>query len=114
MMRKAVWLQFGATLLAVLVSAVFFGARGAFSALAGGLACALPNGFFAWRLRVASRYDNRAAVSGFIVGELVKLALVVSLLGLVSMLYRDVHWGALLIGLVLALKANLFAFLLKT
>lgn len=113
-MRKAVLLQFGATLLAVLVSAAFFGVRGAFSALCGGLACTLPSGFFAWRLRMACRYGKQAAVGSFIVGELVKLVLIVGLLGLVLLWYRDVHWVALFIGLVLALKANLFAFLLKT
>jgi ATP synthase protein I len=113
-MRKAVLLQFGATLLAVLVSAFLFGARGALSALCGGLACTLPSGFFAWRLQLACRYGRQVAVGGFIIGELVKLALVVGLLGLVLTLYRDVHWVALFIGLVLALKANLFAFLLKT
>jgi ATP synthase protein I len=36
------------------------------------------------------------------------------LIVLTAVLYQHVHWGALLIGLVLALKANLFAFLVRT
>ncbi|APR02994.1 ATP synthase protein I [Thauera chlorobenzoica] len=53
-------------------------------------------------------------MAAFVAGELIKLASIVGLLGLVLVLYPDVHWGALLIGLILALKANLFAFLVKT
>ncbi|MDR2690219.1 MAG: ATP synthase subunit I [Azoarcus sp.] len=113
-MRKAVLLQLGAALLAVVISAVFFGAGGALSALCGGLACVLPNGFFAWRLRLACSCGAQATVSAFVAGELVKLILVVGLLMLTMALYRDVHGWALLIGLALALKANLFAFLVKT
>jgi ATP synthase protein I len=114
MMYKAVLLQLSATLLAMVVSVVFFGAPGAYSALCGGFACALPNGFFAWRLWMAGQRGGRITVAGFVSGEFVKLIVTVSLLGLVAALYRDVHWGALLIGMVLALKANLFAFLVKT
>ena len=33
---------------------------------------------------------------------------------LVWAVYPDLHWGGMLIGLILALKANLFAFLVKT
>jgi len=43
-----------------------------------------------------------------------KVSSIVGLLALGVALYPDVHWGALLIALILALKANLFAFLVKT
>ncbi|MDR3212458.1 MAG: ATP synthase subunit I [Azoarcus sp.] len=113
-MHKAVLLQFGATLLAAAAAAVFLGTRGALSAMCGGLAYTLPNGFFVWRLWVASWREGHATVAPFIAGELIKLVSTVGLLALTAVLYRDVHWGALLVGLVLALKANLFAFLVKT
>lgn len=113
-MHKAVLLQLGATLLATAIAAVFFGSRGALSAAAGGLACVLPSWFFVWRLTAMTRRKGTASVAAFVAGELVKLASIVGLLGLVLALYPDVHWGALLIGLILALKANLFAFLVKT
>ncbi|MDR1855476.1 MAG: ATP synthase subunit I [Azoarcus sp.] len=112
-MHKAVLLQLGATLLAVAVATAFWGMRGGLSALCGGLAYVLPCGFFAWRLFATTLRDGRASVAGFVAGELFKLASTVGLLVLTATLYRDLHWGALLIGLILALKANLFAFLVK-
>lgn len=113
-MHKAVLLQLGATLLATAIAAVFFGVRGAVSAASAGLACVIPSWFFAWRLMLTTRRNGTATVTAFVAGEFIKLASIVGLLGLVLVLYKDVHWGALLIGLVLALKANLFAFLVKT
>jgi ATP synthase protein I len=113
-MHKAVLLQLGATFLAAGVACVFFGVRGALSAMCGGLAYALPSGFFAWRLLLSTLHGKRATVATFVVGELVKLASTAGLIVLTAVLYRDLHWGALLIGLVLALKANLFAFLVRT
>ncbi|MDR0716076.1 MAG: ATP synthase subunit I [Azoarcus sp.] len=113
-MHKAVLLQLGATLLAAAVAAIFLGARGALSAACGGLAYVLPSGFFAWRLAVTALREGRATVAAFVAGELVKLASTVGLLALTAMLYGNVHWGAFLAGLALALKASLFAFLVKT
>ena len=113
-MHKAVLLQLGVTLLAATVAAVFFGTRGALSAAFGGLTYVLPSFFFVWRLSAASWRGEHATVTAFVAGELFKLVSVVGLLALVAVLYRDVHWGAFLIGLVLALKTNLFPFLVKT
>ncbi|WP_341646566.1 ATP synthase subunit I [Thauera sp. SDU_THAU2] len=113
-MLKAVLLQLCATILAVAVSAALFGARGAISAAGGGLACVLPSWMFAVRLAAISRKAGTASVTAFVVGELVKVASIVGLLVLVWALYPQLHWGAMLIGLILALKANLFAFLVKT
>ncbi|NMG66016.1 ATP synthase subunit I [Azoarcus indigens] len=112
-MLKAVLLQLGATLLATAIAAFFFGLRGAISAAAGGMACALPGWVFALRLRMLAKRSG-ASVAAFVVGELIKVVSIVGLLALILVLYPDVHWGALLIGLILALKANLFAFLVKT
>jgi len=113
-MYKTVLLQLGATLLAVAVATVFWGMRGSVSALFGGVTYVLPSSFFAWRLSSALCRGGRASVAAFVAGELVKLASAVGLLVLTAVLYQDVHWGAFLMGLILALKANLFAFLVKT
>jgi ATP synthase protein I len=113
-MHKAVILQLGATLLATAIAAVFFGVRGAISAMLGGLAVVLPSWLFALRLAALAKRQRATHVSAFVIGELVKVASIVGLLVLVLVLYPDVHWGALLIALILALKANLFAFLVKT
>ena len=112
-MFKAVSLQIGATILAALVAASFSGVRGAVSAALGGAACFLPNFLFALRLRAVSRRSDASYPTVFFVGELIKLASTVGLLAAVQFVYRDVQWLALFLGLVLALKANLFAFLVK-
>ncbi len=113
-MLKAVFLQLGATILAAAIAAFFFGLRGAVSAAGAGLACVLPSWFFALRLAAIARRGGNATVTAFVVGEFIKIASIVGLLVLFLVLYPDAHWGAVLIGLILALKANLFAFLVKT
>lgn len=113
-MFKAVFLQIGATIVAVLVSALLFGVRGATSAALGGAACFLPNLLFALRLYAVSKRPDASYPTAFLVGEAVKIASTVGLLAAVRLVYEDVHWLALFIGLVVTLKANLFAFLVKT
>lgn len=113
-MFKMVLLQLGATLAATAVAAVFFGWHGAVSAFLAGIACVLPNALFALRLKLASQRAGGPPVSAFFVGEVVKIAAIVGLLVLIAATYKDLHWGALFVGLILALKANLFAFLVKT
>ncbi|MBL8437859.1 MAG: ATP synthase subunit I [Zoogloeaceae bacterium] len=112
-MYKAVALQIGATMMAALVAASFAGLRGAVSAALGGAACFLPNFLFAMRLSAVSRRPDASYPTAFFAGELIKLASTVGLLAAVRLVYHDVHWLALFLGLVLALKANLFAFLVK-
>ena len=113
-MHKVVLLQLAATSIAAAVASVLFGGRGFFSATWGGLAYTLPSVFFAWRLWVASWRGENTKVATFLFGELVKLLLTISLLALATVLYKDLHWGAFLIGLALAVTANLFAFFVKT
>lgn len=113
-MLKMVLLQLGATIVATAIAAVFFGPAGAISAAFGGLSCVLPSALFALRLHVVAQRGGSGHVTAFFVGEFLKVASIVGLLVLVGLLYEDVHWGGLFIGLILALKANLFAFLVKT
>ncbi|MCL2162481.1 MAG: ATP synthase subunit I [Betaproteobacteria bacterium] len=113
-MHKAVLLQLAATSIAALVAGALFGPRGFVSAIWGGLAYVLPSILFAWRLSVSSWRGENAKAAAFFVGELVKLLSTIGLLALATVLYKDLHWGAFLVGLVLAVKANLFAFLVKT
>ena len=113
-MFKMVFLQLGATIAATAIAAVFFGLRGGIYAARGGLSCVLPNAVFALRLHLASKRQGGANVIVFFIGEFLKIASIVGLLVLVGLFYEDVHWGGIFIGLILALKANLFAFLVKT
>ena len=113
-MLKAVFLQIGATILAALVAGLIMGARGALSAALGGAACVLPNLLFALRLHAVSKRPAASYPLEFFVGEFFKIASTVGLLATVQFAYPDVHWLALFAGLIVALKANLFAFLVKT
>ena len=60
---------------------------------------------------MVTRYLDHPMTS--LAGEFVKIASTVGLLATVQLVYADVHWLALFIGFVVALKANLFAFLVK-
>ena len=113
-MFKAVFLQIGATILATLIAGAITGVRGALSAALGGAACVLPNLLFALRLHFVSKRPAASYPLAFFVGEFLKIASTVGLLATVQLVYPDVHWLALFLGFVVALKANLSAFLVKT
>ena len=113
-MFKAVLLQLIAGLIGTILGGVLLGARGALSAAMGSVACILPSWLFAIRLYAESRRSSASYTTAFFVGELVKLALCIGLLVSARLVYPDVHWGAVLIGLIVTLQANFFAFLIKT
>lgn len=113
-MLKMIFLQFCAAIVATAIGAVFFGSAGGISAAVAGAACVVPNALFAWRLNAVARKAGTPPVSAFFVGELIKVASIVGLLALAMGLYQDLHWGGLMIGLVFTLKANLFAFWVKS
>lgn len=76
----------------------------AWSALYGALAIALPAALF---VRGAMRHalaSTQAAMLRFAVWELVKLGTSVLMLGVAWWLIKDLHWLALLAGVVAALK----------
>lgn len=112
-MFKAVLLQAGITLVAATIAAVFLGWRGMLSTGLGGLVVLIPSALFALRLQVQSRRGGNFPMA-FLVGEFLKVAATVGLMVLVWRLYADVHWLTFFVGLILALKANLFALLMKT
>lgn len=112
-MYKAVGFQLVATLLAAALSAALFGLEGALSALAGGTAVLVPNALFAFRLAAGAGRNPAAYPVAFFVGEFIKVAATVGLLALAAVTIEPLHWGALIIGMVLALKANLFALLVR-
>ena len=111
-MFKAVLLQATLVAVAVAVAGTFFGVRSAVSLLAGGVAYLLPNLLFVARLS-ANAASGRASAVSFLIGEAVKVAATVALLVGAQMVVPDLQWLALLIGLFVALKANLLALLLK-
>ncbi|MCX7163162.1 MAG: ATP synthase subunit I [Betaproteobacteria bacterium] len=111
-MFRAVFHQSVATLLAAALAWIWAGQHAAVSAGLGGAAVVVPNLLFALNLWTAAR-SGRASVAGFLVGEFIKVAATLALLVIVAEAYRDLHWLALLAGLIVALKANLLVILIK-
>jgi len=112
-MFKAVLLQATMVAVAAAVAGTFFGMRSAVSLLAGGIAYLLPNLLFVARLSAAAASGRASAVS-FLVGEAIKVTATVAILVGAQAVIPELQWLALLIGLFVALKANLLALLLKT
>ncbi len=111
-MFKAVLYQSIATFLVAGIAGFWVGRHGAVSAVLGGAAVTVPNLFFALSLWAAA-ISGRASAARFLVGELIKVAATLALLVIVAGAYRDLHWLALLAGLIVALKANLIVILTK-
>ena len=95
-MFRAVFHQSVATLIAAVLAGIFAGWHGAASAGLGGAAIVVPNLMFALSLWAAAK-SGRASVARFFVGEMIKVAATL----------------ALLAGMFVALKANLFVILIK-
>ena len=113
LMFRAVLLQVAATLVVAVIAGILAGKHGAVSAALGGAAIVLPNSLFALRLFAESRKPGGASPAAFFIGEFMKVAATIALLAAAASLYRDMHWLALIAGLVVALKANLLALLSK-
>lgn len=103
-MLVAVTLQAVITLVAGMIAWLAVGPIQALSLVAGGGSIVIPNGLLAMRLR-ASQPQTAPVV--LLVGEFVKILLSVGLLWLAYRWIEGLSWGALIVGLVLALKALL-------
>ena len=75
------------------------------SAVLGGLCCVVPNGLFALRLFANAQRLAVANPMTFFIGEFIKIALTVALLGATAWLYHGLNWLALLCGFIVALKS---------
>jgi ATP synthase protein I len=104
-MLRIVSLQLMATVVAGAVAALLGGWPAMFSAVLGGLCCVVPNALFALRLFASSKRLGTANPMDFIIGEFIKIALTVTLLGAIAWLYRDLNWLALIGGFIVALKS---------
>ncbi len=109
-MAIAVLLQVLVTLVVAGLAAIWGGVDAALSAGLGGLACVVPNAFFAVRLQIETRRPGGATIQGFFVGECVKVAATVALLVLIAHNYRALNWLALIIGVIAALKSYFLMF----
>ena len=112
-MLRIVSLQLIATVVAGLIAALLGGWPAMFSAVLGGLCCVVPNGLFALRLFAAAQ-RGAANPMTFMIGECIKIALTVTLLGVTAWLYRDLNWLALICGFIVALKSYIILLFRQT
>jgi ATP synthase protein I len=104
-MLRVVLLQFSTTVIVGLIAGLLGGVHALVSALLGGLCCVVPNGLFALRLFANAQKAGAANPMSFFIGEFIKIALTVALLGAVAWLYRDLNWLALIAAFIVALKS---------
>jgi ATP synthase protein I len=104
-MLRIVSLQLMATVVAGVIAALLGGAPAMFSAVLGGLCCVVPNALFALRLFANGNRPGAANPMTFFIGEFIKIALTVGLIGATAWLYRDLSWPALIGGFIVALKS---------
>jgi ATP synthase protein I len=104
-MLRVVLLQLASTVIVSGIAGLLGGVHALLSALLGGLCCVVPNGLFALRLFANTRKPGAANPMTFFIGEFVKIALTIALLGAVAWLYRDLNWLALIAAFIVALKS---------
>jgi ATP synthase protein I len=104
-MFRVVLLQLASTVIVSGIAGLLGGVPALLSALLGGLCCVVPNGLFALRLFASTRKLGAANPMTFFIGEFVKIALTIALLGAVAWLYRDLNWLALIAAFIVALKS---------
>ena len=108
----AVQIGLGAALAAALWSTL--GTVAAYSALAGSLCSALPNGFLALRLAMPRRDPGaKSLVRAAYIGEIGKLALTVLLLSIVFTTVRPLAAGPFFAGFVVTVMVPILGFLMR-
>lgn len=99
-----------AGLAAVIAVAVWGLSAGAW-ALVGGVVCVAPSALFAFRLSRAALRSGQAFGVAFVLGELIKIVLVVALFALAYSRFGGVNAAALLFGFIAAIQGYFLAFL---
>ena len=108
-MLAAVGLQIAAVAVLALVAWVTTGMESARFLLLGGAVAIVPNALFALRLALHRKRTPESYPVVFFLGEFAKIGLTVGLLAWIVKSVPDIRWLPLLIGLIVALKAPLFA-----
>jgi len=108
----AVMLQVVSVAVLALGAALVAGWSSAASVMLGGGAAIVPNSLFALRLALQRGRSAESYPVVFFLGQFAKIGLTVGLLAaIVKWLGSEVQWLPLLLGLIVALKAPLFALL---
>jgi ATP synthase protein I len=108
----AVGLQVATVALLALGAGLVFDWTSAWFLVLGGAAAIIPNGLFALRLALHRGRPAESYPAVFFLGAFAKIGLTAVLVALVGRSFESVRWLPLLIGLIAALKAPLFALLL--
>jgi len=108
-MLAAVGLQIAAVAVLALVAGLTTGWESARFLLLGGAVAIIPNALFALRLALHRKRTPESYPVVFFLGEFAKIGLTVGLLAWIVKSVPDIRWLPLLIGLIVALKAPLFA-----
>lgn len=111
-MFAAVGLQVASVLLLGLAAAGISDWTSAKFFVLGGAAAVIPNALFALRLAVHRGRAPESYPVVFFLGEFVKIGLTLGLLAWIVHWQTDVRWLPLILGLIVALKAPLFALLI--
>ena len=104
-MLRFILLQLATTIVAGLIAGLLGGMPALLSATLGGLCCVVPNSLFALRLFANAQKPGGANPMSFFIGEFIKIAMTVALLGAIAWLYHGLNWLALIIGFIVALKS---------
>jgi len=104
-MLRFILLQLATTIVAGLIAGLLGGMPALLSATLGGLCCVVPNSLFALRLFANAQKPGGANPMSFFIGEFVKIAMTVALLGAIAWLYHGLNWLALIAGFIVALKS---------
>lgn len=110
-MFAAVGLQVVSVIFLGLAAGLIFDWTSAKFFVLGGMAAVVPNALFALRLALQRGRSPESYPAVFFLGEFAKIGLTVGLLAWLVHALSDVNWLALVLGLIVALKAPLFALL---
>jgi ATP synthase protein I len=110
-MFAAVGLQVLSVTLLGLVTGLAFDWTSAQFFVIGGAAATVPNALFALRLAVHRGKPAESYPVVFLLGEFAKIGLTAGLLAWIAH-WQEVRWLPLILGLIVALKAPLFALLI--
>ena len=105
---KVVAAQVGVALVLTLLAWLFWGQKSVVQSVAyGGLSVVVPAALFARGMTSRlTRSSLGAAVTGFMLWELVKIALTVVMLFMANSWLTNVNWPALLVGFVVTMKVH--------
>jgi ATP synthase protein I len=107
----AVLLQIASVLVLALGAALLADLSSAFHVVLGGTAAIIPNGLFALRLAFHRGRSPESYPVVFFLGQFAKIGLTIGLLAGINKWLGPLDWLPLLLGLIVALKAPLFALL---